>query len=475
MSGLDAGRADEARRYFSQPGFERFLARLKAKYESSTAGPRGYVTLERVSEEERLALDGFYGTYSAPVPEATRRYAIREFERILARSRFGLSIPELLAVLSGASVLTRQERQASTDAAWARMIAEAAAGAGVSAAEPDAADSNVDSLAVWVQGLRDETAPGARTLRRVFVKSAYEAGICLRSCLNALRLLESGDVRKPIRLPILAARLTGDAHALDWKHPLGRLFWSGLAALYGGDVDAQLAADEDVEDVVPEAPEPSIDSQAILIREGYRKGGIADDDLSSQVMLYAPPLLGIGEERVLTLRQVERLANDQHAVTREEEAIFMVENPSVFAELVDADNRVRDEDSNQAPIIVCGNGVPSSAVLKLLDLLAGRSGRATLWYAGDLDPAGLAIAQGLYTRYSGTFRAWRMDTACYRRYADCGIAMTEGERARLRQSTVPWDEELAHVMAGRGVKLHQELWVEELVADFLKKRQARWS
>ena len=264
----------EVRTYFGQPAFTRFLAQLRAKYESSTAGARGYVALDDPTEEERAALDGFYGTYSVPARDKKARYRIKEFEQLLLRSRFGLTIPELLAIIGGAPARTRLERRTATDAAWERMIAQAAEVAGTPLSERS-------RLAEWVEGLRHETAPGARTLRRVFANSQEEAGRNLKLCLVALRLLPGGEASKPIRLPILSARVTGDAHALDWKQPLGRLFWWGIAALYGQE-SVRTVEDEEAEEAGESVLAGLSGPSAILIREVYRKGGVADDDLSSQ-------------------------------------------------------------------------------------------------------------------------------------------------------------------------------------------------
>lgn len=54
-------------------------------------------------------------------------------------------------------------------------------------------------------------------------------------------------------------------------------------------------------------------------------------------------------------------------------------------------------------MILCGNGQLSTTVVKLLDALLSNREGAALYYAGDLDPAGLGIAQSLRLRYPGTW------------------------------------------------------------------------
>ncbi|WP_281890467.1 TIGR02679 domain-containing protein [Paenibacillus sp. YYML68] len=508
MSELEA-----VQRYFGRPEFRRFLAQLERQYRSSTAGARGYVTLVSLSEEERRVLDEFYATYSVPVPNETKRYSIRKFEQQLLASRFALTVAELLTVLNGGeSVRTRQEQQQLEEAEWAQVVTSALEESGLmlladSIGDGDSVGSDGSSsgkcrcdslsgsvsmntsqnmsigaarkgkapLLRWVQGLLDGTSPGARTLRRVFARSPEEARHCLRHCLAALiEVIGQPDGSSPVRLPILSAEVTGDAHALDWKQPLGRLFWWGLTSVSG--FLSGHAMEE--EDAAVELAAELQDSQAIWIREGYRRGGVADDDVSSQVMLCAPGLFGECEERVLTLRQVERLT-ERTGVEMGLQQLYMVENPSVFAELVDAlalrelraslgAPAASGHVSSQASIvIICGNGQPTTAVLKLLDWLTSGHPDVRFHYAGDLDPSGLVIAQGLQRRYPEAFLPWHMDMEVYKKYVHRGMRMTEAERLRVQQSMCSWAEELSRVMADTGVKLHQELWVKSLIGDLV--------
>lgn len=475
------------RDYFGRPGFHRFLKRLERQYSASREGIRGYVSLSNIEPIEREALDGFYRQYSPPKPGETKRYSIKKFERLLLESRYELTIPRLLEIMNGGPVVTRGEQESRTAAEWSGMIRRALQDFKIRA------DAGIEE---WTRGLdiaEGSLSQGYRTLRLVFNKSRQEADQCLRFCLAALcQVRDAREVHlngndnseekraSLIRLPVLSAAITGDAHALDWKYPLGRLFWWGLTSISGG--GAPTIESEDQLELAPE-DEASFgaSSRAMTIREGYRLGGVADDDLSSQVMLYAPELFGSLEERVLTLRQVEQLTPDRLSGLHCS-VVHMVENPAVFAELMDADVRGRQravvpgEAAKSpwigAPIIVCGNGRPSVAVLRLLDLLHD-SRNSLLHYSGDMDAGGLGIAQGLKQRYPKAFRAWRMDAAQYRSYADRGVSLDAGERARLAEQRIAWDEGLVSLLLEKGMKLHQELWIEELLEDLLSPKGAK--
>ena len=83
-----------------------------------------------------------------------------------------------------------------------------------------------------------------------------------------------------------------------------------------------------------------------------------------------------------------------------------MENPSVFAILC---GKEKKDDVRRA--YMCMNGQPRLAGLIVLDLLA-KSG-TKVYYAGDLDPEGIQIAQKLSQYYKGEFYYWYMETADY--------------------------------------------------------------
>lgn len=448
-------RNDEARRYFGHPGFARFLAELERKHRASNNGARGYIAIKQLRDDEREKLNEYYGIYRPPVKDEAMLYSVKLFSQVLLEGRFQLTVPELLTLLRGEPVLTRMEQSMQAKAGWRGII--------TSAMEQVRLDASSEDKAIrrWAEEVLEETATGVRTLRMVFNASPEEAERCMVHCLRALTRVARNESNKLIRLPVLAAQITGDAHALDWKFPLGRLFWWGLNATAGhipGDWEEAAAEQQEAE---------VAGTQAMLIREGYRRGGIADDDLSSQVLLFAPELLGAWEERVLTLRQVEaiRLETLGRLSARR---ILMVENPSVFAELIDAclaRARLSAGQAAPGPVIVCGNGQPTTAVICLLDMLLGKPGERELRYAGDIDPPGLGIAHSLQMRYKQSFRLWRMDREVFSRYAHQGLPMDEKEKAKLRSCRAVWDEQLADAMLAYNVKLHQELWLDELLQD----------
>jgi uncharacterized protein (TIGR02679 family) len=82
---------------------------------------------------------------------------------------------------------------------------------------------------------------------------------------------------------------------------------------------------------------------------------------------------------------------------------------------------------------------------------------AELWYHGDFDWPGGAIAAEVIARYGG--RAWRMGASDYRSAAR--------SRVRLGGDPVdtPWDPELGEAMRATGYAVYEETMSDQLLAD----------
>ena len=83
--------------------------------------------------------------------------------------------------------------------------------------------------------------------------------------------------------------------------------------------------------------------------------------------------------------------------------MYIVENPSVFAGLCAGHTKQVS--------CMCMNGQPRLAGLVTLDLLAASG--TVVYYAGDLDPEGLLIAQKISEYYAGEFHYWHMTVEDY--------------------------------------------------------------
>ena len=257
-----------------------------------------------------------------------------------------------------------------------------------------------------------------------------------------------------IPLPVLAARATGDAHALDTDQPVGRLV---------------LAATEQW------ARSLSPDPEALLIlprseqrRAQWAELGVSLDELSSRVLtLGLPgnpaaagslgPLLAIarqhGEPLALTLRQVRRGAadtdSDVFGVGPGE--VFVCENPAV---LEAAAQRMGPD----CPALICVEGHLSVAARALLRALRERG--AKFRYHGDFDWGGLRIANSVFALIDAA--AWRFSHHDYLK----AIGLGHGSRLDTgAPCDASWDSQLRETISTHAVRVEEEHVIEELLSD----------
>ncbi|WP_034267819.1 TIGR02679 family protein [Actinospica robiniae] len=256
-----------------------------------------------------------------------------------------------------------------------------------------------------------------------------------------------------LSLPILAARATGDAHALDTDQPLGRLV---------------LAATEHWARSLSPNPEALVLPKAEQRRAQWAELGVSLDELSSRVLtLGLPgngsspgslgPLLAIahehGEPLALTLRQIRQGAadadSDVYGVGAGE--VFVCENPAV---LEAAAQRMGPD----CPALVCVEGHLSVAARALLRALCEHG--ACLRYHGDFDWGGLRIANSVFALIDAA--PWRFSHHDYLK------AIGRGHGSRLDTGApcdASWDSQLREAISTHAVRVEEEHVIEDLLAD----------
>ena len=150
--------------------------------------------------------------------------------------------------------------------------------------------------------------------------------------------------------------------------------------------------------------------------------GIVADELSTTALAMNLPVVGseplarllaiareCGEPVVLTLRQLTR-----QTVAFASAPVFVCENPAVVLAAANARGA-------ECPPLVCVNGQPTAAVLRLLTTLTDAG--CALRYHGDFDWGGLRIANLLWSRFPynhGGTTPGPISTTCLGRRALCG-------------------------------------------------------
>lgn len=321
----------------------------------------------------------------------------------LRRSSAGVGLIEVLELLSGPVIDRRaaqEQRSAARTTSWAVMTGHPAVGT-----DP--------RLAAWLDAVR------ARGLSRRL--AGDDELVEVETALDAISLI--ADSTAGWRLPVLAAKVTGDAHGLDRGRPAGTLVVNALAFL-----------DE------REHPKDAADW-----RRTWSDAGVACDDLSCDVLVLNLP--GWPKEPLrLTLRQITRWQPQGG------DPVFVCENPAVLA-------AAADELGERSPTIVCLDGMPSTAALLALEGLA--AGGSDIRYHGDFDWRGLTIATVLMRKLPRV-RAWRFRAGDYEEAIVNGLGTVP---LTGRPSTSSWDPTLAEVMSTAGVAVYEEQVLPDLLLD----------
>ncbi|WP_291426741.1 DUF2399 domain-containing protein [Deinococcus sp.] len=307
-------------------------------------------------------------------------------DEALRRSSHGVSLPELLTELNGGPIrVQRQEREAFATA-WIAVLEQV-------------------SDTGWREVLRG--GEGGANLLQKAIKGGSEVALTVQTVAAALALARA----ETLSFPLLAARVTGNAHALDDDQLAGKVFRAAADRLG-----------------VPRPERDGVSSVALCAN------------------LCGPDWLtgAAGHTLALPLREVQQLTGLYAPTNR----VWVLENPSVFEALHAA--------HPQAPLI-CTSGQPGAATTELLRRLPLST---TAFLSCDLDVGGLRIASFLRRSIALHWQPWRMDAQAY------ALACTRGKVA-LNGALAGFTDfpELLAAMKAGGVGAHQENLLPELLAD----------
>jgi len=207
---------------------------------------------------------------------------------------------------------------------------------------------------------------------------------------------------------------------------------------------------------------PELPESAPARRQLWAEVGVACDALSADVLV-----LGIRPRGdALLARRLTDAADagePQRVTLRElgpaleigaERCVSICENPSVVASAA-------DRLGARCPPLVCVEGVPSSAALRLLRSF--KDGGARLRVHADFDWAGVRIVNALVAM--GLGEPWRSDAADFRRAIDAGLRGPALCGSRVEPG---WSSSLGPAIADAGCSILEEQVLGDLLADLLK-------
>lgn len=396
------------------PALARLVAALRRRLELGRP-LSGSLTLAAATPEERVALDTLLGR------AATRGNSLRVDIDILAETLavagICASLQEAVELLEG-PVVAHKDLKRRLLQAWAETHADARV-----------AFASWPAMTAW---LEDLFAQG--TLKRLAPEPPQAAFLLSEIARMIAALPAQGDP-----LAGFAAKLYGDAHALDAGSPLATLAVRAAARLGG----VQEFADD-----------------AEGRREAWAAVGVLCDELSTPVLLFNLPAAGDtptarllrsaladAEPAYLSLRHLLRwpLATDPALAGGE---IFVCENPTIVAL---AAERLG---SRSAPL-VCVNGqfaTPAKTLLRQLTTAGAR-----LRYHGDFDGGGLTIACRVIVDLGAS--PWRFCASDYQ-------AAPKGKPISPESiPACPWDPALSDALRSEARAVHEEAVAEDLLRD----------
>ncbi|WP_308465651.1 TIGR02679 family protein [Rathayibacter soli] len=456
----EPGDIERLRRLLGTPDTAWLLERVRRRL-ASTGELRGTVTLQHASVDERRALARILNRQVRAGHSAT--VSLELLDAALRREAWPAGLASAVVALAG-PVADAAARLAEREA-WQRVNDRMRA---IGDAHPAAAG--------WAAA-----AVRAGLLKRAS-GSTEEAD---RLVTQLAQLADALPAQSEV-LGVLAARLFGDAHALDVKTALGPLA-AGLAAAIGGvgvgsgaaagsgsgagagagaDVGAGVGSGAGAGSGAGPGAGTATASAAVSAahwrRQAWLSVGVVVDELSSFVLTLNLPggagsasaralaeLSATGQPAILSYRQV---ALD--GVGTAPPVVFVCENPAVVASAAD---RIG---ADCLPL-VCVGGQPGAAAVRLLVDLAANGSQ--LRYHGDFDAGGMTIARVLASRVA--WRPWRFTAGDYE---DACVSLSGLAPFTGTPGDTPWDPRLAEAMGRHGLRVEEESVLDGLLLDLAR-------
>lgn len=401
----------DERSWWRQPDLVRIWELVAERLEREGLQPRGRVTVAQLTRPEQRALSDLLG-----------RSVLRDRERIdLAALDARLRERAQLDLVTATSTILRRaltDRPAARAAQAARLEEPRAAFDLWVAEHPELADGR---LAQWLADLRRDGVLARDPDPAALVRAALEVLWARRGSLG-------GEAVDPIARTQLAAELFGDAHALDDDRRLAAVVLRAARALgRRGDTANQ--------------------------REEWERLGVLTDRVSTTCLtlgLRPRPEVGIGarlrahHEACAVLHLTWRDL-DEGLAFASGQTVLVSENPRVVEAAAELEMRVAG--------FVSTGGRPSLVTLEVLSRL--RAAGARLLYHGDFDWPGLAIANDLVHRVG--VLPWRMSAEDY-------LALPARLPLHGARVEASWDAELSAAMEHRGLAVHEETALTELLS-----------
>ncbi|WP_158068525.1 TIGR02679 family protein [Serinicoccus sp. CUA-874] len=403
--------------WVADPELGRTWERVRARFERAGLQAQGYVVLSPATRGERQAVAALLGR---PAVRARVRVDLAGLDaRLRERSGIG-GLAEVLPAVTGQPLLDRPAARAQQLAAREAPLALA----GELVTQPWADR--------WVAGLRSTGVLTGRDDAEDIVRAAA----AVMAELAQETTDPPGQHRHTLSRVELAARLLGDAHALDRGTVLHHVVVRALAA----------------------ARDTAVPTAAREVEELWAGAGVAPDLLSRTCLVWGLRLVD-GGPLGARLAAAARAGDPVHLTEWElRRTGTLVPEPGILV-LVCENPRVLEavaQDGIPGWAVVCTSGEPNLVVDRLLVDLAAAG--VELRYHGDLDWPGVAIANRAMMRYRA--RPWLMSAQDYL----AGVSRSASGPALSGGEVEPgWDPDLGAAMRSHGRGVHEEAVLDTLL------------
>ena len=402
-----------------------------AKKYRSLGRMSGNISLDTYTTEEKEAIARYLGLRQDLLIDQNM-VSIRAFEQQLAIYRFdGITLKELVEAYYDIRLISNREKREIKLIEKYNFF--------------EKLKETFPQLSYWlyyIQNQRNEP----RWVHQLIEEDQSEF-LNLISQLN--RLIEHLP-EKPIRLPVFAQQQLGDPHALDRNQRLSKLFLHKLS-LDNADIE-ELA--------VIEVPNNSEEYSELLLRFNLLRDDITNDltlvNILADTKVEDKQSVWRAAAQTNTVLNVpirELLTVESLYPSNFSEKVHIVENSGVFSSIID--------EVPQVPLI-CTHGQFNLATWKCLDLFDEST---QFYYASDMDPKGIGMANRLIERYGDRVKLWKMDVESYEKAMSSDKDLTSRRIQQLKGLKVTVLKELKKRMIELKSPAYQEALLEEMIEE----------
>ena len=347
-------------------GFDRVMKLLLEKFERYGEG-KGKISLKDADKEECEALNGFLTPKKFYRPPDIS-FKISDFEKAIADSRYSeVSLKDLLEEYFHKSIMKNSDKKQAEQAEIQNFFGKF---------------KNTE----WIGDMLAKKNGGYKLILNEYKADRSSAEFMIQNVIKAVESRFEKDF-SPVKLSVLSAEITGNSHYFDYDNTSGKLLLDAIA----------FYAEENIKDKYKLYEYFGIELKNMMSTAAVC--GIDFFDVSGKRHEGFSFFADKKEPLLVTDVNLSGLFTAQS----KNKIIFIVENPSVFTELV---STVSETDCG----LVCTFGQIKSVGYQLIDMLV--KGGCEIFYAGDFDPEGLMIAENLMKKYDKV-KAWRMSYTDY--------------------------------------------------------------